>query len=131
MSIVNLITINGEPVTEHNRAFSSSEIMTVNDIDLASGLRRRFYKDNKKQFQFNWKYLPNKQSKTIDNCKSQEYLFNISNIRGTVTMLIQTLPNGSYDQFTCYVDSYSETLIRRDFSSQCSYYDVSLTLVEA
>ena len=131
MSIVNLVSINGQEVTEHGRTFASSETMTVNDIDLASGHRRRFYKDNKKQFQFSWKYLPSLQSSSVDNRKSQAYLVALGDVRGTVTLLIQTVPDGAYDEYTCYVDSYSETLIRRDFSTQCSYYDVSLTLVEA
>ena len=131
MSIVNLILINGNEITEHNRTFESSELLSVNDIDLASGHKRRFYKDNKKEFSFSWSYLPSLQSKTVDNRKGQIYLETLGNIRGTVTVAIQTVPDGQYDEYTCYVDSYSKTLIRRDFSTQCSYYDVSLTLVEA
>ena len=52
MSIVNLILINGNEITEHNRTFESSELLSVNDIDLASGHKRRFYKDNKKNLVF-------------------------------------------------------------------------------
>lgn len=131
MSIVHLILINGNQITEHNRSFESSEVMAVSDIDLASGHKRRFYKNNKKQFDFSWKYLPSLQAKTVDNRKSQSYLETLGNVRGTVTLAIQTVPNGPYDEHACYVDSYSKILIRRDFHTQCSYYDVSMTLVEA
>jgi hypothetical protein len=43
------MTINGTEVTEHNRKLSISEQISANDVDLASGHRRRYFTTNKKQ----------------------------------------------------------------------------------
>jgi hypothetical protein len=131
MSIQHLITIDGNEITEHNRRVSISEEIGASDVDLASGHRRRFYRDNKKTFNFNWTYLPNSQSKTVDSRKGQTYLSSIANGTSSVTLGIKLDPvTDEYQEFECFVESYSEKLLRRDFSSQCSYFDVNLVLKE-
>jgi hypothetical protein len=130
MAIDNLIYINGDEITEHGRTFESSEEISAEDIQLANGLSRRFYQNNKKQFQFSWTYLPSLQAKTVDSRKAQAYLVSLANTTAVVELKIKEKPTEDYVTYNCWVDSYSEELIRRDFSTQCSYYNVQLTLVE-
>lgn len=130
MSINNLIYIEGYEITEHNRTFEVSESIDTEDIELSNGLRRRFYQNNKKQFQFSWSYLPNKQARTVDQRRGQEYLSSVANSIAVVELKVKIKPTEDYVTYNCFIDSYSEELIRRDFSSQCLYYNVSMTLVE-
>ncbi len=130
MSIANLLSINNTELTAHNRKVAITEQISANDIDLASGHRRRFYTKNKKQFSLTWSYLPNLVNKTVDNRAARDFLFGIANTSNYVSVSVQLEPSGSFQQYNCYVDSYSESLIRRDLSTGCVYYDVSMTLTE-
>ena len=46
MDLYKLLTINGTEVTEHGRKVKINEEISANDIDLASGHRRRYYSKN-------------------------------------------------------------------------------------
>ena len=130
MTIQKIITINSTEITEHNRKISVSEQIAGNDIDLASGHRRRYYSRNKRQFNLTWSYLPSLQAQTVDGRVGRDFLNNIANSSASVAVGIELEPNGGLTSYDCYIDSYSETLIRREYSTQCAYYDVSLSLTE-
>ena len=130
MTIQKLLTINSTEITEHNRKVSVSEQIAANDIDLASGHRRRYYSRNKRQFNLTWSYLPSLQAQTVDGRVGRDFLNTIANSSASATVGIELEPNGGLTSYDCYIDSYSETLIRREYSTQCAYYDVSLTLTE-
>ncbi len=130
MSIQHIVTFNGNEITEHNRKLVIAEQLSVSDVELSNGNRRRFYRNNKKTFTLNWSYLPSLETQTVDSRKGQIFLSNLANTTSNVLITIQTEPGGPYDSIYCFIDSYDETLLRRDFSTQCSYYDVSMTLAE-
>lgn len=130
MSIQHIVTFNGNEITEHNRKLVIAEQLSVSDVELSNGNRRRFYRENKKTFTLNWSYLPSLENKTVDSRKGQIFLSNLANTTSNVLITIQTEPGGPYDPIYCFIDSYDEKLLRRDFSTQCSYYDVSMTLAE-
>ena len=130
MSIQHIVTFNGNEITEHNRKLVIAEQLSVSDIELSNGNRRRFYRNNKKTFTLNWSYLPSLEAKTVDSRKGQIFLSNLANTTSSVLITIQTEPDGPYDPIYCFIDSYEEKLLRRDFATQCSYYDVSMTLAE-
>lgn len=130
MSIYKLLTINSTEITEHNRKLSVTEEIAANDIDLASGHRRRFYSRNKKQFQLSWTYLPSLQSKTVDGRVGRDFLHTLANGSALASVSIELEPEAGFTTYECYIDSYTEDLVRREYSNQCSYYDVSLTLTE-
>ena len=130
MSIQKLLTINSTEITEHNRKITVNEEIAAQDVDLASGHRRRFYSRNKRKFDISWSYLPSLQAQTVDGRVGRDFLNNIANSSASVAVGIELEPNGGLTSYDCYIDSYSETLIRREYSTQCAYYDVSLTLTE-
>lgn len=130
MSIYKLLTINSTEITEHNRKLSVTEEIAANDINLASGHRRRFYSRNKKQFQLSWTYLPSLQSKTVDGRVGRDFLHTLANGSALASVSIELEPEAGFTTYECYIDSYSEDLVRREYATQCSYYDVSLTLTE-
>ena len=129
-ALAHLIVIDGEEITEHNRRFSSSIIQSGSDLELDRGIVKRYVKKNKRSFNISFSYLPNKVEKTVDGRKGRDYLFNLVNIKNSVNLKIKLDPLESFSEYECYVNSYSESLIRRDIPSQCSYYEVSIDLEE-
>jgi hypothetical protein len=125
-----LIKINGERITEGSRSTQIETLQSGSDVELARGVVKRYVKKNKKKFSISFTYLPNTHEKTVDGCKGRDYLSSISQTRGTVTVTIKLDPLSGYEDYTCYVNSYSEKLIRRDIPEACNYYDVSIEFEE-
>ena len=131
MSIVKLLSLDGVEITEHSRKYSGSESIAASDVELDSGINKRYIKKNKKTLSLSFSYLPSLSIHTVDARAGRNYLQTIANKRGKVTVLIQLGPEESLQEYDAYVTSYSETLIKRDVASQCAYYDVSIALEEA
>jgi hypothetical protein len=131
MAIEHLIKLNGEEITEHGRKFDGGTTINASNIELNNGNKRRYIKNNKNIYNLNFTYLPSLQNKTIDNRKARDYLYSIARTPSSVSLSIKLDPEKEFYNTVAYVESYSETLIKRDLSTQCSYYDVQLSLVEA
>lgn len=131
MSIVKLLSLDGVEITEHSRKYSGSESIAASDVELDSGINKRYIKKNKKSLSLSFSYLPSLAIHTVDARVGRNYLQSIANKRGKVAVYIQLGPEELPQQYDAYVTSYSETLIKRDVSSQCAYYDVSIALEEA
>lgn len=129
--ITHLVVINGHEITEHNRRFDQNYKMNSSDVELANGNRRRFIKNNKNTYSLSFSYLPDKQTRTIDGRKARDFLFQLAKTPSSASLSIKLDPAEPFYNTTVYVDSYTETLIRRDLPNQCAYYDVSITLAEA
>jgi len=130
-NITHLIVLNGEEITEHNRVFDGGYKINSVDLDLANGNKRRFIKNNKNTYSLNFRYLPDKHTKTIDGRKARDFLLNLARTPASASLSIKLDPAEPFYNTTVYVDSYSEVLIRRDIPNQCAYYDVSISLSEA
>jgi hypothetical protein len=131
MSIVKLLSLDGVEITEHSRKYSGSESIAASDVELDSGINKRYIKKNKKSLSLTFSYLPSLAIHTVDARVGRNYLQTLANKRGKVAVYIQLGPEESPQQYDAYVTSYSETLIKRDVASQCAYYDVSIALEEA
>jgi len=131
MYLYKLLSINGTEVTEHGRTIKIDEEISANDIDLASGHRRRYYSNNKQKFNISWTWLPDLAAHTVDSRDGRAFLNSLINATSSVLVGIELSPGEGYTEYNCFIDSYSESLVRRDPSSKCSYYDISLSLVEA
>lgn len=128
--LTHLITIDGEEITEHNRKFSETFAQNGTDTELARGVIKRYIQKNKRNFNLSFTYLPSLITHTVDGRKGQAYLKEKAEKRGTVAVTIKVDPNETAQSYVCYVESYSETLVRRDIQSGCSYYDVNISILE-
>lgn len=128
--LVHLIVMDGEEITEHGRSTSISTIQSGSDIELNRGITKRYVKKNKKSFSISFKYLPTSHEKTVDGRKGRDYLLSLSNKKDSILFKIKLNPSSDYTEYECYINSYSERLIRRDIPSQCAYYDVSMEIEE-
>jgi hypothetical protein len=130
MILNSLIKINGTEITEHNRTFSGSLVFNNNDVELASGDMRRFYKPKKNSFNFSWLYLPNKASQTVDELSGRDFLRGLVDAGAVVVLSIQGDEKDIYKNYNCLITSYSENMLKNVLQSQCRYYDVDLTMEE-
>jgi hypothetical protein len=95
-------------------------------------MRKRYVKDSKRKFSFKWEYLPSLQAHTIDNRKARDYIKNLAlTTRAKIPMLIKLDPLKPAESIYVFVEDYSEDLIRRDITTGCDYYSVSLSVEEA
>jgi hypothetical protein len=129
--IVKLLSLDGIEITEHNRKYSGTESIASSDVELDSGINKRYIRKNKQTLSLSFTYIPSLAIHTVDARVGRNYLQTIANKRGKVAVIVQLDPEGSPLQFDAYVTSYSETLIKRDVANQCAYYDVTLALEEA
>lgn len=130
-SITHLVVLNSFEITEHGRKFDGGTEIKASDIELINGDKKRYIKNNKNLYNFSFTYLPSLQSHTIDNRKARDYLYSIAMAPSSVALSIRLTPEELFYNTTVYVSSYSETLVRRDLETQCSYYDVTMSLKEA
>lgn len=138
-SINNLVTLDPwlgstpsplSKLTEGNRKYSGNEVISASDVNLDSGLTRRYIKKNKKSFSFSWSYLPEKPIHTIDGMYARNYIKDLANSINKLYLTIKDSPDSDVQSFLVYPVSYSETLIRRDIAIDCSYYEVTFVCEE-
>lgn len=130
MTLNALIKINNTEITEHNRTFSDSPIYQNTDISIASGSMKRFYKPAKNSFSFSWKYLPDKAAKTVDTRVGRDFLYSLVTAGSLVTLSIQNDRKDEWNNYTCLLSSYNETMLKNVIQSQCRYFDVDMVLEE-
>lgn len=132
MTITSFLSLNGQELTEQGRTISDSIVLNASDIELDEGMRKRYVKDSKRKFSFKWEYLPSLQAHTIDNRKARDYIKNLAlTTRTKILMLIKLDPLKPAESIYVFVEDYSEDLIRRDITTGCDYYSVSLSVEEA
>lgn len=132
MTIISFLSLNGQELTEQGRTISDSIVFNASDVELDEGMRKRYVKDSKRKFSFKWEYLPSLQAHTIDNRKSRDYIKNLAlTTRAKIPMSIKLDPLKAAESIYVFIEDYSEDLIRRDITTGCDYYSVSLSVEEA
>jgi hypothetical protein len=128
MTLNSLIKLNGVEVTEHGRLFSRNNMPQNSDVELASGLTRRFYKEMNSVFVCSWTYLPNVAAKTVDGRQGRDYLDSLVSSGSNVLLEIKESHDNEFASYQCMITEYTEAMLRNHLQSQCRYYDVTLTL---
>jgi hypothetical protein len=132
MTILSFLSLDGEELTEQGRKMTDSVNVNASEIELDSGVSRRYIKRNKRSFTFTWDWLPSLQSHTIDNRKSRDYIKSlVFSTRTKILMNIKLDHQEDTESIYVYINDYSEDLIRRDPVNACDYYSATLTVEEA
>ena len=124
------LSINGTEITNHNRTVSIMEEINSSDVETSSGRLRRFYQPNKKSLSLNFGYLPNTSEKTVDGRVGRNFIENLARTAPKVLVNYKDVPTGPNKEFYGFITSYSESIVRRDLLTQCTYYDVQFTIEE-
>lgn len=131
MTIISFLSLNNEELTEQGRKMTDSVTINAGQVELDNGASRRYIKKNKRSFTFQWEWLPSLDSHTIDNRRGRDYIKELALFaRNKILMKIKMDHNEDAELIYVYVNDYNEDLIRRDPSTGCDYYTVSLTVEE-
>lgn len=117
-------------ITEHGRTYSGDVLQIGSDVELARAIVKKYFKPSKRKFSFSFKNLPDDSDYTVDGRKGRNYLLQLSEHRGLVYLQVQLKPNDEYVEYECYINNYSEKIVRRDIKNQYTYYDVNIELEE-
>lgn len=124
------LSINGTEITEHNRKYSSSQTMQTSDVETAAGRIKRFYRKNKRTLSLTFSYLPTSSEKTVDGREARDFIENLAMSYPLVSVSYIDQPGGSTNTFDGYINNYTEKIVRKDYQTQCIYYDISFEIEE-
>lgn len=124
------LSINGTEITEHNRKYASSQAMQTSDIETTAGRVKRFYRKNKRTLNFTFSYLPSSSEKTVDGREARDFIENLAMSSPLVSVSYIDQPGGSTNTFNGYINNYTERIVRKDYNTQCIYYDISFEIEE-
>lgn len=129
--LVKYLSLNGSELTVGSAKHSGSEQLNVSDIETAGGRIKRYHKKNKRSLSVSYEYIPSNSNKTVDGRKGRDFIYNLAVNAPQVTISYKDEPTGSAVSYTGFIDSYSESIIRRDPVGRCVYYQINFELVEA
>ncbi len=126
------VWIDNVPLTDQGRSpivIARDERMVENE--LATGTRKRYVKAVKKQFSWQWVWMPDADSDTIDGNAARQ----------TMAQLIGESPeehtlrffdrNAGWTEYIVFCSAYEETLIKRDPNSGGFFWEISVEFIEA
>jgi hypothetical protein len=137
--IRNYILIDNKAITNHNRDFGTSIEPIFIENKNWDNYKSRYYKSTarggRRTFDISWSYLPNSKNATVDGNEGRDVISSIAKDPDYHVLKISNMDavGTTPDTETSYnvlVKSYSETLVRRDFSSDTYYWDCQITLEE-
>lgn len=100
-------------------------------VELANGTRKRYIKAVKHTFSTSWSYLPDDTTCTIDGYAARTEMVDLFGDANQSHLLRFFYENGKYEEFTVFVTSYSEELIKRDPVSGVFIWSVSVEFEES
>lgn len=140
--IRNLLLLDNKPLTNQTRNFAINATPKFIENENWQGNISRYYKNTaalkgaKRTFNLDWSFIPNESSFTVDLRESRNFLKQIAQDSDvhSLTIINQDV-NGvtpyTEDDIDVFITSYSETLIRRDLSSESYYFSCNMVLEEA
>lgn len=99
-------------------------------IELANGKRKRYIKAIKHKFGMSWSWLVDKEYDTIDGGLARQGMAQLIGESTEPHLLRFYDRNGGWEEYTVFVNSYSETLTKRDPMSGTHFWEVSIELEE-
>ena len=140
--IRNLLLLDNKSLTNQTRTFAINATPKFIENENWQGDVSRYYKNTsaskgaKRTFNLDWSFIPNEASFTVDLRESRNFLKQIAQDSDvhSLTIINQDVDGVTpytEDNIDVFITSYSETLIRRDLSSESYYFSCNMVLEEA
>ncbi|MGA1762718.1 MAG: hypothetical protein ACO397_05945 [Gammaproteobacteria bacterium] len=129
--LIKYLSLNNSELTVGGSSIDVSESLNISDVETSAGRIKRFYKKNNKSLSISYSYIPSSSDKTVDGRQGRDFIYNLASSAPYVLVSYKDNPNGEVQEFYGYIDSYSDTVVRRDMQSQCIYYDLTFDIMEA
>ena len=136
-TIRTLVSIDGKPLTEHNRKLDSFILQSFAENQNWKATRSRYYKNSggRKSFQINWTMLPGEKDDTVDKRFGRNKIKEIARDPDIHTLKILNSDSDgttpyTETEYTVVVKGYSEKLVRRNISNNIYLWDCTIQLEE-
>lgn len=129
MAYANFVAIDGTEITDQGRSFSKDREERSVIVELANGTMKKYVKGIKNVFNFTWQYLPNLAADTHDLKEARNTLIS-KNDGATHTLSLRETPGGTATNYTVFVTTYTEEIVRRDFVGNRHLYVVTMSFTE-
>lgn len=128
--LIKYLSLNGSELSVGSASFSRNSVINASDITTSSGRMKRYYKNNKKILSISYSYLASSSDKTVDGRQGRDFIHNLAVSNPRVLVNYKDDPTGSADEFYGFISNYSDSIIRREIGTQCTYYQVSFEIEE-
>lgn len=132
-----LVSIDGKPLSEHNRQFQSAVVQSFIENVNWNSSRSRYYKNSggRRSFSLRWSMLPSSREQTVDLRFGRDKIKEIASDPDIHTLKILNLDSDGTTPYTeteynVLVKNYTESLVRRDINNDSYFWDCSLELEE-
>lgn len=125
------IWVDNFPVTDMGRApvqFARDERSVI--VETSTGKRKRYVKAIKHKFTLSWEWLPDDSTQTIDGGYAHTKIKELFGEQSGVVTIRFYDRNANWTEYVCFVNSYAETLMKRDPSTGTFLWAVQLELEE-
>lgn len=129
MSYRKYIKLDGTELTDQGRSIIESRDERSVMVELANGTHKRYYKKLAKRWEITWTWIPNDTS-TVDARGGRDAIRAVAQAESSKTFIITDVA-GADASYTVFVVDYSETLLRRDYENNRSFWEIQLSLEEA
>lgn len=130
MAFSSLLVLNGLEFTDDGRTITADAEKREVEVELANGTIRKYRKAIKNKFSISYEWLPGTNAATSDGKLGRD-LLKITTFLSDPCICQIRYRNSEYVTFVGYIENYSEELIRRDFISDTTFWNVKFDLREA
>lgn len=120
----NALTDQGRMPVDVSREERSTE------VQLANGKKMKYVMAVKHTFSMSWSWLPDSEYDTIDGGHARQKISDLLGDSSTTHTLRFYDRNGDWKEYTVFVNSYSESLTRRDPHTGTHFWEVSIEFGE-
>lgn len=125
------VWLNSVPLTDQGRSpISVSREEKFSENELATALKRRYFRGVKHTWSWSWTFLPDDDEFTIDGNAARSSIRELIGGKGKHHVLKFYEQSSDYREYSVFCDAYSEDLIRRDAVTGIFYWEVGISFVE-
>lgn len=117
-------------LTDQGRTFDEPQDQRKVDVELASGNLKRYIKAKKHTWTFTWDWCPTDSSNTYDGFGGRDDIKNFAEEKQSLVMSLLNHPSNPAQSFTVFVENYDEKMLRRDYTMQEHFWNITLELKE-
>jgi hypothetical protein len=131
MASRNLLTLNGQALTDHGRTFNDHMDKREVANELANGTIKKYIKGGayKDIFSVEWDWIPSLAANTFDIYAARDAIRTIAYLGTTMTLVVANSIGGT-ETYTVWVEDYTEDLLKRDFVGGDFHWNLKLELRE-
>jgi len=125
-----LVTLDGTEITEHGRTASFDYNVNGAIVNLSRGIDKKYFKKAKRGFTLSFTMLPSSTDHTVDGRAGRNFLKDKAAVKSFFPFTIKDISNNYSYSTEVFIGSYTEQLVRRDYSQGYDFYNITIVFEE-